>query len=199
MPRTRTHNVRIDGYRPAGRCHHRRPPAWGDLRASGSWNLPSLLGDEPTQSRSRKPHHDGRGAHLRLLQPPRWVGSGTRRLVGDSVPRASSLHCSWSGNRIRACQTNSQELLRHPDQRNPRNSRSRPGLGLGYTIKLLTIMVLGGVKSPLGPVAGGLLLGVIELLVASLFDAYWVGAVSLIILISILLTSPTGLTGSRIR
>jgi len=74
-----------------------------------------------------------------------------------------------------------------------------PALGLGYTIKLLTIMVLGGVKSPLGPVAGGLLLGVIELLVASIFGAYWVGAVSLIILISILLISPTGLTGSRIR
>jgi len=74
-----------------------------------------------------------------------------------------------------------------------------PALGLGYTIKLLTIMVLGGVKSPLGPVAGGLLLGVIELLVASIFGAYWVGAVSLIILISILLISPTGLTGSRVR
>jgi len=74
-----------------------------------------------------------------------------------------------------------------------------PALGLGYTIKLLTIMVLGGVKSPLGPVAGGLLLGVIELLVASIFGAYWVSAVSLIILISILLISPTGLTGSRIR
>src|SRR5712692_3603896 len=56
-----------------------------------------------------------------------------------------------------------------------------PALGLGYTIKLLTIMVLGGVKSPLGPVAGGILLGVIELLVASIFGAYWVGAVSLII------------------
>jgi branched-chain amino acid transport system permease protein len=74
-----------------------------------------------------------------------------------------------------------------------------PSLGLGYTIKLLTIMVLGGVRSPLGPVAGGLLLGVIELLVASVFGAYWVSAVSLIILISILLISPTGLTGSRIR
>src|SRR5207245_2228074 len=74
-----------------------------------------------------------------------------------------------------------------------------PALGLGYTIKLLTIMVLGGVKSPLGPVAGGLLLGVIELLVASIFGAYWVSAVSLIILISILLISPTGLTGRRIR
>ncbi len=74
-----------------------------------------------------------------------------------------------------------------------------PSLGLGYTIKLLTIMVLGGVKSPLGPVAGGLLLGVIELLVASIFGAYWVSAVSLIILISILLISPTGLTGRRIR
>ncbi len=73
-----------------------------------------------------------------------------------------------------------------------------PTLGIGYTIKLLTIMVLGGVRSPLGPVVGGLALGVIELLVASTFGAYWIQAVSLIILISILLVRPTGLTGGKI-
>jgi len=73
-----------------------------------------------------------------------------------------------------------------------------PTLGIGYTIKLLTIMVLGGVKSPLGPVIGGLLLGVTELLVASLFGAYWISVVSLVILISILLFRPTGLTGGKI-
>ncbi len=73
-----------------------------------------------------------------------------------------------------------------------------PTLGIGYTIKLLTIMVLGGVRSPLGPVVGGLTLGVIELLVASTFGAYWIQAVSLIILISILLVRPTGLTGGKI-
>jgi branched-chain amino acid transport system permease protein len=73
-----------------------------------------------------------------------------------------------------------------------------PTLGIGYTIKLLTIMVLGGVRSPLGPVVGGLVLGVIELVVASTFGAYWIGAVSLIILISILLVRPTGLTGGKI-
>ncbi len=73
-----------------------------------------------------------------------------------------------------------------------------PTLGIGYTIKLLTIMVLGGVRSPLGPVVGGLALGVIELLVASTFGAYWIEAVSLIILISILLVRPTGLTGGKI-
>ncbi|MDA4119844.1 MAG: branched-chain amino acid ABC transporter permease, partial [Thaumarchaeota archaeon] len=73
-----------------------------------------------------------------------------------------------------------------------------PNLGLGYTIKLLTVMVLGGVKSPLGPVIGGLSLGVIEFAVAAFIGAYWVPAVSLFILISILLVKPTGLTGGRI-
>jgi len=73
-----------------------------------------------------------------------------------------------------------------------------PNLGLGYTIKLLTVMVLGGVRSPLGPVIGGLSLGVIEFAVAAFFGAYWVPAVSLVILISILLVKPTGLTGGRI-
>ncbi|MDA4121470.1 MAG: branched-chain amino acid ABC transporter permease [Thaumarchaeota archaeon] len=70
-----------------------------------------------------------------------------------------------------------------------------PALGLGYTIKLLTIMVLGGVRTPLGPVIGGLLLGLMEFSVAAVFGAYWISAVSLVILISILLVKPTGLTG----
>ena len=70
-----------------------------------------------------------------------------------------------------------------------------PVLGLGYTIKLLTIMVLGGVRSPIGPVIGGLALGLMELGVAAVFGAYWLSAVSLVILISILLVRPTGITG----
>lgn len=70
-----------------------------------------------------------------------------------------------------------------------------PVLGLSYTIKLLTIMVLGGVRSPLGPVAGGLLLGIIESTVATFIGAYWVTAASLAILISILLARPSGISG----
>jgi branched-chain amino acid transport system permease protein len=70
-----------------------------------------------------------------------------------------------------------------------------PALGLGYTIKLLTIMVLGGVRSPVGPVLGGLVLGLVEFGVAAVFGAYWISAVSLVILVSILLVRPTGLIG----
>jgi branched-chain amino acid transport system permease protein len=73
-----------------------------------------------------------------------------------------------------------------------------PVLGLGYTIKLLTIMVLGGVRSPLGPVIGGVILGLLEFGVADVFGAYWISAVSLVILISILLIKPTGLTGGSV-
>lgn len=73
-----------------------------------------------------------------------------------------------------------------------------PVLGLGYTIKLLTIMVLGGVRSPLGPVIGGLILGLVEFGVADVFGGYWISAVSLVILISILLIRPTGLTGGGV-
>lgn len=73
-----------------------------------------------------------------------------------------------------------------------------PVLGLGYTIKLLTIMVLGGVRSPLGPVIGGLVLGLVEFGVAAAFGAYWITAVSLVILISILMVRPAGLTGGGI-
>jgi branched-chain amino acid transport system permease protein len=74
-----------------------------------------------------------------------------------------------------------------------------PVLGLGYTIKLLTIMVLGGVRSPLGPVIGGLVLGLVEFGVADFFGGYWISAVSLVILISILMIKPTGLTGGISR
>lgn len=70
-----------------------------------------------------------------------------------------------------------------------------PVLGLGLTIKLLTIMVLGGVRSPIGPVVGGLILGLTEFGVAAIFGAYWIDAVSLVILVSILMVRPTGLTG----
>jgi branched-chain amino acid transport system permease protein len=70
-----------------------------------------------------------------------------------------------------------------------------PVLGLGYTIKLLTIMVLGGVRSPIGPVVGGLVLGLTEFGVAAVFGAYWLDAVSLVILISVLMIRPSGLTG----
>jgi branched-chain amino acid transport system permease protein len=73
-----------------------------------------------------------------------------------------------------------------------------PVLGLGYTIKLLTIMVLGGVRSPLGPVIGGLILGVVEFGVADFIGGYWISAVSLVILISILLIRPAGLTGAGV-
>jgi branched-chain amino acid transport system permease protein len=70
-----------------------------------------------------------------------------------------------------------------------------PVLGIPYTIKLLTIMVLGGVRSPIGPVIGGLVLGIIETSVAAIFGAYWVAAASLAILISILLIRPSGIGG----
>lgn len=70
-----------------------------------------------------------------------------------------------------------------------------PVLGIPYTIKLLTIMVLGGVRSPLGPVLGGILLGILESAVAIFFGAYWVTAASLAILISVLLVRPSGVGG----
>jgi branched-chain amino acid transport system permease protein len=70
-----------------------------------------------------------------------------------------------------------------------------PVLGIPYTIKLLTIMVLGGVRSPLGPVMGGILLGILESAVAIFFGAYWVTAASLAILISVLLVRPSGIGG----
>ncbi len=75
---------------------------------------------------------------------------------------------------------------------------ANPFRGILLTITLLTVMVLGGVRSPLGPVIGGLTLGATEYLVAAYVSFYWSQTISLIILIAILLIKPTGLTGGKI-
>jgi branched-chain amino acid transport system permease protein len=75
---------------------------------------------------------------------------------------------------------------------------ANPFRGIGLTITLLTVMVLGGVRSPLGPIIGGLLLGATQYLVAAYVSSYWSQAISLVVLIAILLIRPTGLTGGRI-
>jgi branched-chain amino acid transport system permease protein len=67
--------------------------------------------------------------------------------------------------------------------------------GLVFGIKGFTAAVLGGLGSPVGAVAGGLLLGVIESLSAGYLVSAYKDAVALAILLILLLAWPSGLFG----
>jgi branched-chain amino acid transport system permease protein len=71
-----------------------------------------------------------------------------------------------------------------------------PYMGIPITIKLLAIIVLGGIASLAGPLIGGLVLGLAEILTAAFVGPEWAPAVALAILIAILLVKPEGLLGS---
>lgn len=70
-----------------------------------------------------------------------------------------------------------------------------PYMGIPFTIRLLAIVVLGGTASLAGPLIGGLVLGLAEILTAFYVGPEWSSAVSLVILIAILLIRPRGLLG----
>ncbi|MEM3404661.1 MAG: branched-chain amino acid ABC transporter permease [Nitrososphaerales archaeon] len=69
----------------------------------------------------------------------------------------------------------------------------QPYMGVPLTVKALTVMILGGAGSILGPLVGGVIIGVAETLTGSFIDFYWSPAIAIIILIVILLVKPTGL------
>jgi len=84
--------------------------------------------------------------------------------------------------------------------------------GIGYTISLLSVMILGGTKSYWGPLVGGLIIGLLQTMVQSpivtsiyipvlniSFSSayYWAPVISIIALIVMLMIKPTGLAGRR--
>jgi branched-chain amino acid transport system permease protein len=77
-----------------------------------------------------------------------------------------------------------------------RNPKIDPLMGLMPGIKAFVAAVLGGIGNFPGAVAGGLLMGVTETLVAAYISSTYRDAVAFIILIAVLLVKPTGLFGS---
>jgi len=73
-----------------------------------------------------------------------------------------------------------------------------PTMGTQVIIKGFVIVVLGGLGSVNGAFAGGLLLGVIEVLTASYFGSGFKDVVGYIILVAILIWRPSGLFGKAI-
>jgi branched-chain amino acid transport system permease protein len=76
------------------------------------------------------------------------------------------------------------------------NPKIDPLMGLMPGLKAFVAAVLGGIGSIPGAMAGGLLLGIVETLVAGYLSSTYRDAIAFVILIAILLYRPTGLFGS---
>jgi branched-chain amino acid transport system permease protein len=76
------------------------------------------------------------------------------------------------------------------------NPKIDPLMGLLPGLKAFVAAVLGGIGSIPGAMVGGLLLGVVETLVAGYLSSTYRDAIAFVILIAILLYRPTGLFGS---
>lgn len=69
--------------------------------------------------------------------------------------------------------------------------------GLFFGLKGFSAAVLGGLGSPTGAVAGGILLGLLENLSAGYLSSGWKDGIALCLLILVLLIKPTGLFGRK--
>lgn len=69
--------------------------------------------------------------------------------------------------------------------------------GGGYELKSFVIGVLGGLGNPIGALAGGLILGVIEAVIPAFMESSWVPVIEFGLFILILLVRPSGLFGAK--
>ncbi len=74
-----------------------------------------------------------------------------------------------------------------------------PGSGAEWLVRLLAIVVLGGMGSIGGTVVAGLLLGVAEALTSRYIGLDWTTAVPYVVVFVVLLVRPQGLLGARLR
>jgi branched-chain amino acid transport system permease protein len=74
-----------------------------------------------------------------------------------------------------------------------------PGSHYQWIARLLGIIVLGGMGSLPGALAGALLLGVAEAMTVAYISPAWATAVPYLFIFVVLLLRPQGLLGSRLR
>lgn len=72
-----------------------------------------------------------------------------------------------------------------------------PVLGGAFTMKAFVVVVLGGLGSIPGAIAGGLILGIIENFASVVFEAGYTNAISFMALVVILVLKPRGILGKR--
>jgi branched-subunit amino acid ABC-type transport system permease component len=69
--------------------------------------------------------------------------------------------------------------------------------GGGYELKSFVIGVLGGLGSPIGALAGGLILGILEGIIPAFLNTSWVPVIEFGLFVVILLVRPNGLFGAK--
>lgn len=69
--------------------------------------------------------------------------------------------------------------------------------GSSYELKSFVIGVLGGLGSPIGALAGGLILGILEGIVPAFLNTSWVPVIEFGLFVVILLVRPNGLFGAK--
>jgi branched-chain amino acid transport system permease protein len=74
-------------------------------------------------------------------------------------------------------------------------SQINPYIGATLTAKSFAIAIIGGLDTPLGVIAGGLILGLIESLTTLYIGATYADVASFGVLVLVLIVRPTGLLG----
>ncbi len=74
-----------------------------------------------------------------------------------------------------------------------------PFMGRTLTLKSFVVAVLGGLGTMLGPVVGGLVLGLAESFTATFIGPTYPNAISFGLLVLILVLRPTGILGRKER
>ncbi|HKZ44080.1 MAG TPA: branched-chain amino acid ABC transporter permease [Anaerolineales bacterium] len=69
--------------------------------------------------------------------------------------------------------------------------------GGGYELKSFVIVVLGGLGNPIGALAGGLILGILEGIIPAFFETSWVPVFEFGLFVVILLVRPSGIFGAK--
>lgn len=70
-------------------------------------------------------------------------------------------------------------------------------LGIAFSLKGMAASILGGITSPVGSVAGGIIIGILEALIAGLLSSVFRDATIFSIVIVMLALRPTGIFGRR--
>ena len=73
-----------------------------------------------------------------------------------------------------------------------------PAMGVDITVTTFTVIVIGSLGNPLGPVLGGIVYGISYMFMQSYFSS-WANILPYLLLIAILLVRPSGLLGRQVR
>lgn len=112
------------------------------------------------------------------------VNPVSAQLVGINVPMAAAFAFALGGSLVAAAGVLLSMFLTF-----------NASMGIVFTMKALIVVIMGGAGNILGALTAGLLLGIVEALVATLIDPGLTLAANFLIFLAVLLIRPTGLFG----